>query len=322
MTLQQTTTAIKKLALQLGFHKVGIAKPERADYAPYLVDWLTSGKHGSMHWMENYLDKRLDVRKLYPDVRSIVVVALNYYTPHRHSNRKGVGKISRYAWGKDYHKIIKKKLKHLLRLIQEQIDPQAEGRLFVDSAPIQEKYWARQAGIGWQGKNTNIITREMGSWIFLGELLLNRELMYDQPIADYCGQCTACLDACPTQALKPYQLDARKCISYLTIEHWDQPIPEPYARQLHGWIFGCDICQDVCPWNRFARLSDEKRFQPLRPELVAPDLATLSRMSQQEFKQTFKQTPVYRAKYHNFIRNIKTVLAYISEKANEPPHNK
>jgi epoxyqueuosine reductase len=315
MTIQKTTRAVKKLSYQLGFHKVGIAKPEPAGYAPYLVDWLTAGKQGSMHWMENYLDKRLDVRKLYPEVRSIVVVALNYYTPYRHSNRRGIGKISRYAWGKDYHKIIKKKLKQLLKLIQQEIGPQIEGRLFVDSAPIHEKYWARQAGIGWQGKNTDIITRETGSWIFLGELLLNRELVYDQPIADFCGHCTACIDACPTQALQPYQLDARKCISYLTIEHWDQPIPEPYARQLNGWIFGCDICQDVCPWNRFAQPSDEERFQPLRPELVTPDLSIFSRMDQQQFKQLFKQTPVYRAKYHNFIRNIKTVLTYISEKS-------
>ncbi len=314
MNLYDQTQAIKNLAINLGFHKVGIASPEKPKHADYLIEWLKEGRHGTMHWMEKYLDKRLNVRKLYPDVRSIVVVALNYYTPHQHSSARGIGKISRYAWGRDYHKIMKKKLKQLLRQIKEEIDHAIDGRLFVDSAPVQEKLLAQHAGIGWQGKNTNIITRDMGSWIFLGELLLNYELVPDQPAQDYCGNCTACIEACPTDALKPYQLDAQKCISYLTIEHWNQPIPEPFVPKMEQWIFGCDICQDVCPWNRFAKVSDEVQFQPLSSELVAPDLHHMVKMQKEEFKRLFKHTPIIRAKYENFIRNIRTVLSLEDER--------
>lgn len=300
------TNLIKEKALSLGFHKVGIAPAKNLERSDYLKEWLNKGYHGQMHWMENYLDKRLDVRKLYPDAKSVVAVALNYYTPYQHSTDKKYGKISRYAWGEDYHKILKKKLKQLLSEIKSEY-PEVDGRLFVDTAPIQDKLWAAEAGIGWQGKNTNILTRDFGSWIFLGELVLNVELDYDQPMLDYCGSCSACIDACPTQALEPYKIDAIKCISYLTIEMWDKPIPEEYRDKLENWIFGCDICQDVCPWNRFEKPTDMESFQPQNGNDNTL-LSELEKLTEDAFKLRFKKSPVKRSKHKNFIRNVQTVM--------------
>jgi epoxyqueuosine reductase len=201
---------------------------------------------------------------------------------------------------------MKKKLKQLLKVIQEE-DNTISGRICVDTAPMQDKLWAVEAGIGWQAKNTNIINRDYGSWIFLGELVLNSELEYDKPIEDYCGHCKACIEACPTEALIPYKLDATKCISYLTIEMWDQPVPEQYHDKMENWIFGCDICQDVCPWNRFQKETVHADFQP-GPGNVTPELKELQNLSEAEFKKRFKKSPVYRAKWKNFIRNVKTVI--------------
>ncbi|KAA3610196.1 MAG: tRNA epoxyqueuosine(34) reductase QueG [Calditrichaeota bacterium] len=298
---------IKTKSRETGFHKVGIAKAGRLPKSSYLKEWLSNGLNGSMHWMESYLDKRLDVKKLYPDAKSIVSVGLNYYSYPKHSSREEHGKISRYAWGeKDYHKILKKKLKGLLQEIKT-LDERIEGRLFVDTAPIQDKLWAQQAGIGWQGKHTNIISRDYGSWLFLGELVLDVDLEYDVPIEDFCGSCSACIDACPTQALEPYKIDATKCISYLTIEMWDKPIPEEQSGKLNNWIFGCDICQDVCPWNRFEQETDQADFQPVK-ENIKPDLKQLVNITEEEFRKRFKKSPVFRAKHKNFIRNVKTVL--------------
>jgi len=309
MNISETTHRIKQMALSAGFHKVGVAPVQRPAHSDYLREWLMQGRHGEMHWMERYLEKRLDVQKLFPEGRSVIVVAHNYFTNHRHVQQAACGKISRYAWGRDYHKIIKKKLKHLLNEIRTKVDPAIEGRLFVDSAPVQEKLLARSAGIGWQGKNTNIISRDMGSWFFLGELIVNRELRYDEPHLDYCGSCTACIEACPTQALEPYRIDARKCISYLTIELWNKPIPQELAGRLDNWIFGCDVCQDVCPWNRFAKESDEAAYQPGEGNVTA-ELSTLLHLSAEAFKQRFKKSPVYRAKYENFMRNVRTVAEH------------
>jgi len=306
MDKTQRTQFIKQKALDLGFTKVGAAPAKKLKHADYLQEWLKAGHHGSMHWMENYLEKRMDVEKLFPGAKSVLVVAMNYYTDHQYSTDKDIGKISRYAWGKDYHKILKKKLKKLLAEIQH-IDNKIQGRICVDTAPMQDKLWAVEAGIGWQAKNTNIINRAYGSWIFLGELILDVELDYDKPVEDYCGSCTACIDACPTDALLPYKLDATKCISYLTIEMWDKPIPEEFQDKMENWIFGCDICQDVCPWNRFQKETDNPDFQPAAGN-VNPDLKKLQKMSQDEFKERFNKSPVYRAKWHNFIRNVKTVL--------------
>ncbi len=297
---------IKIISRQLGFHKTGIAQAKVLPNSAHLMDWISEGRHGGMNWMENYLEKRLDVTALYPEARSVISVAHNYFTPHKHSRDKSAGKISRYAWGKDYHKIIKKKLKELLREIKK-LDDSIDGRLFVDTAPIQDKLWAEAAGIGWQGKNTNILTREMGSWIFLGELVIDKDLEYDRPVADHCGSCTACLDACPTDALEPYKIDARKCISYLTIEHWDKPIPGEFAGKLENWIFGCDICQDVCPWNSFAEETDEDEYQPGEGN-IQPTLKEIGLLTEDEFKKRFKKSPVSRAKHNNFLRNVRTVM--------------
>ncbi len=307
MDKQYLTQFINDKAGAIGFHKVGIAKAEKLDNSIHLKGWLSKGFHGSMHWMENYLDKRLDVTKLVPGAKSVVAVGLNYYTPAKHSSSSKHGKISRYAWGeKDYHKILKKKLKQLLQQIKK-VDESIEGRLFVDTAPIQDKLWAVQAGIGWQGKHSNIISRDYGSWLFLGELVLNVELEYDKPIQDFCGNCTACINACPVQAIEPYKVDGSKCISYITIEMWDKPIPQKQEDKLNNWIFGCDICQDVCPWNRFEQETDHPDFQPLA-ENIQPELKELSKMTEEEFRTRFKKSPVYRAKYKNFIRNVKTVM--------------
>jgi len=306
---------IKEKATSLGFEKVGIAPAKKLERSDYLDKWLKDGYQGSMHWMENYLEMRKDVTKLFPGAKSVVAVALNYYTDHPHSKNKIHGKISRYAWGKDYHKILKKKLKQLLAEIKK-IDDTIEGRLCVDTAPIQDKLWAAEAGIGWQGKNTNILTRDYGSWIFLGELVLNIELQYDKPIEDYCGNCTACIDACPTEALTSYKLDATKCISYLTIEMWDKSIPKEFVGKLENWVFGCDICQDVCPWNRFEKSSANADFQPMEGN-VKPELHNLVKLSEKEFKSRFKKSPVYRAKFKNFISNVKTVLSDLGSSINK-----
>jgi len=300
---QAASKFIRDCLHRAGFEKVGFAPAKTLKNAGYLKKWLSDGLHGDMYWMENYLEKRLDVVKLYPDARSIVSVGLNYYTPGEQSNDPTRAKISRYAWGRDYHRIIKKKLKMALTEIREQY-PEIDGRLFVDTAPIQDKLWAVEAGLGWQGKNTNILTRDYGSWLFLGEIVLNKGLIYDEPLGDYCGSCTACIDACPTAALTPYKLDARKCISYLTIEMWDKPIPDELASKTENWVFGCDICQDVCPWNRFQQESQTNEFKPFEDERN-PLLKELLAMDKTAFKQTFKKTPVYRVKHNNFLRNVK-----------------
>jgi len=306
MNKSELTEFIKQQALTIGFTKAGVAPAKKLEHSDYLAQWLKAGYHGAMHWMENYTDKRRDVTKLFPGAKSVVAVALNYYTDHKHAADKSYGKISRYAWGKDYHTILKKKLKQLLLAIKK-IDPAIEGRLCVDTAPMQDKLWAAESGIGWQAKNTNIINREFGSWIFLGELILNVELEYDTSIEDYCGNCTACIDACPTDALVPYKLDATKCISYLTIEMWDKPIPDEYHDKMDNWIFGCDICQDVCPWNRFQKATNDPDFHPAEGN-VNPVLIDLQNMTEDQFKKRFKKSPVFRAKWKNFIRNVKTVI--------------
>jgi len=305
MTIKEKTEQIKQFAFAAGFDKAGIAIARKLDKSDFLETWLSNGRHGQMSWMENYLNKRQNVQLLYPGAKYVIVVAHNYFSSERHSTDINKAKISRYAWGKDYHKFIKKKLKQLLKQIQE-MDSQIQGRVFCDTAPIQDKLWATQAGLGWQGKHTNLITRDLGSWVFLGEIVINQELEYDAPVRDYCGSCTACIDACPTDALVPYQLDATRCLSYLTIEYWDKPIPDPLKDKLNNWVFGCDICQDVCPWNRMAKQTKETQYMPA-PENVTPELSELLDLNEDDFKARFKKSPVSRAKYNNFIRNVKTV---------------
>lgn len=305
MTIIEKTKQIKQYALEAGFDKVGVAASGKLDKSDFLESWLAKGMHGQMSWMENYLEKRQDVQQLYPEARSVIVVAHNYYTPAKHSEDKNTAKISRYAWGKDYHKIIKKKLKQILGQMRE-LDPQIQGRVFCDTAPIQEKLWAVQAGLGWQGKHTNLITRDLGSWVFLGEIIVNKKLDYDTPVQDYCGSCTACIEACPTQALEPYVLNASRCLSYLTIEYWDKPIPQEFASKMNNWVFGCDICQEVCPWNRMAKETSESQYLPA-PENLAPPLTEFLELDEAGFKKRFKKSPVSRAGYKNFMRNVRTI---------------
>lgn len=307
MNTKSLTNAIKKELKQAGFHKIGITSANDPPQNTLLEKWLIKEYHGEMKWMEKHKEKRKFVHQFFPGAKSVISVAHNYYSPEEHSNNPLVAKISRYAWGEDYHKIMKKKLKNAFIGIKKRA--KINGRVCVDTAPIMEKLWAEQAGIGWQGKHTNIISKEFGSWIFLGEIIIDKELIYDQPIEDFCGSCTKCIDYCPTDAItEPYVLDATKCISYLTIEYWDRPIPAELGIKMQNWVFGCDICQDVCPWNKFAKATDEKRYFPNKINLY-PDLKELANITEKEYKTRFKKSPVSRPGWKNFVRNVDAVLA-------------
>ena len=251
-------------------------------------------------------ERRSDPSIVLPGARSVISVGMNYYSPEQHSQLPGHAKISRYAWGDDYHAILEERLEKLEGFIGS-LGPDVETRRYVDTGPVMDKAWAARAGLGWIGKHTNVLTRTHGSWIFIGTVLTSLECATDEPATDMCGTCTACVDACPTDAFpEPYVLDAARCISYLTIEHRGS-LPEEHAGHLNGWIFGCDICQDVCPWNRFQQQTPEKAFSP-RPGLVDPDLGTLSALTPEEFSVTFRGSPVKRAKHDGFHRNIRSVL--------------
>jgi epoxyqueuosine reductase len=292
---------------ELGFDLVGFAPAERMEEegARY-EEWLLRGHHGSMEWMERNVEKRVDVREILPSARSVIVVARNYYTPDERPAESA--RISRYAWGRDYHKILPKKLKELDAFIRS-IDPVAESRWFVDTGPVLEKQWAVRAGLGWMGKHTNVITRELGSWVFLGVFITSLELEYTPSIPDFCGSCTRCLDACPTDAFTaPYVLDATRCISYITIEQKPKlEIPSDLAERMDGWVYGCDICQDVCPWNRFEKPTDEEQFRP-RPGTVDPSAEELAAMSDDEFLERFQGSPVMRAKAEGMRRNARAAV--------------
>ena len=237
------THHLKMKTAELGFSSIGIARAELLnEEGIHLREWFSNGYHASMHWLERDIEKRLNVTKILPNAKSLICVALNYFTPSQHSSDPALGKISRYAWSDDYHLVLTERLEKLYDFIQSVV-PGVSGIICVDTGSVMEKAWAVRAGIGWMGKHTNIITRKYGSWVFLGEILIDAELEYDSPMLDYCGNCTACLDACPTQAIvQPYVLDARKCISYLTIEHRGD-LPNEIVPNFQNWIFGCDICQ-------------------------------------------------------------------------------
>jgi epoxyqueuosine reductase len=306
---QLQSAEIKTKARELGFSKVGIvAATALTEEGARLGEWLGQGCHGEMSYMARDPEQRADPRLLLPSAKSVVSVALNYYRPEKHSDSPDTGKISRYAWGDDYHDVLRDKLKLLLEWVRERA-PEVEGQICVDSSPMMDKAWAVRAGIGWLGKHTNVITREFGSWVFLGELLLSIELDYDGFIeADHCGKCTACLDACPTGAIiAPYRLDATRCISYGTIELRSEELPEPIRSNTEGWVFGCDICQEVCPWSRFSKPTAEGRFEP-RPGIVTPDLRSLADISQEEFSTRFRRNAVKRAKVSGLRRNARTLL--------------
>jgi epoxyqueuosine reductase len=300
---------IAEKAIAIGFHKVGIANIEEnyADSATTnLQTWLDSGYQADMRWMAN--PKRFDVRQLMPEARSIICVALNYYTPHQHSQDKECAKISRYGWGRDYHRIMEKKLKQLSHWLESQRED-IKTRYYVDTAPIQDKVWAQRAGLGWIAKNGNLITQEYGSWVFLGEVLTNLELTPNQPHSQHCGTCIRCLKACPTAAItQPFVVDANRCIAYQTIENRATTIPETIATNLNGWVAGCDICQDVCPWNeRFAKETDIPEFSPY-PWNVAPKLLELANISEQEWQQRFPASALRRIKPEMWRRNAHAIL--------------
>ncbi len=304
--MKQLSGEIKREAREIGFDKVGIVPAEALTEAgANLREWLARGFHGQMGYMARNPEQRSDPRLLMPSAKSVVCVALNYFRPEKHVDDPEIGKISRYAWGDDYHDVLRDKLKQLLNRVGE-LSPEAEGKICVDTAPVMDKAWAARAGLGWIGKHTNLITKELGSWVFLGELLLSIELEYDSYIEpDHCGTCTACLDACPTQAIiAPYQLDATRCISYGTIELREAELPEPIRSNLENWVFGCDICQDVCPWSRFSRQTGEARFAP-REGMTAPGLNELIEMSQEGFSARFRGSAIKRAKLNGLQRNAR-----------------
>ena len=299
---------IRTWALEIGFDKVGIAAAVRLDTeGEHLFKWLDAGYHGEMTWMERWRDKRIDPNELLPNARSVVAVALNYFTPPEHSDQPGSGKISRYAWGDDYHDVLKEKLNALFERIKGECS-HANGKLCVDTAPIMDKAWAFRAGLGWIGKSTNLITTDLGSWVFLGEIILDVDLDYDDHIvADHCGSCTACIDACPTDAItEPYVVDARKCISYATIELRDETLPAHFEGKLDSWIYGCDICQDVCPWNRFEKPTAETRFEPRRGE-TSLVLDTVEQLTPETFAERFRQSAMKRTKISGLKRNAKAL---------------
>lgn len=292
---------IREKATELGFQKIGFASVESLTIElDRLRKWLNKGFHGKMSWLEREPEKRCNPKLLFPDARTVICVALNYYTPFEYPRQ--TGKISRYAWGDDYHEILKKKLYELLSYIKT-LDQKAEGKVCVDTSPILEKAWAVRAGLGWIGKHTNLITKEYGSWVFLGEILINLEIKDDIKIeTDHCGSCRACIDACPTGAIvEPYLLDASLCISYATIELRDGQIPKQIAENLSGWFYGCDICQEVCPWNRFQKPSQEEAFKPRNSTVV--DIDEILSLEEERYKEVFRKSPMKRAKLSGLKRN-------------------
>ena len=299
---------VKQIALELGFHKVGIATVDAENQADAqrLQAWLKLGYHADMAWMEN--PKRQEIHLVMPEVRSLICVALNYYTAHQRPSGSEYAKISRYGWGRDYHKVLHKKLKALSNWLQAQAEG-VQARYYADTGPVQDKVWAQTAGIGWIAKNGNVITREYGSWVFLGEVLTNLDLTPDRSHTEHCGSCTRCLDACPTGAItQPYVVDANRCIAYHTIENRDEHLPEAIANRLQGWVAGCDICQDVCPWNqRFARATDVAEFQPY-PQNIAPKLTQLATISEQNWQQRFPASALRRIKPEMLRRNARANL--------------
>ena len=297
------TEFIKNKAIELGFISCGISKSGFLEDEVYRFEyWLKNNYHGKMSYMERNFDKRMDTTKLVEGSKSVISLLYNYYPEHK-IDYKNNFKISKYAYGKDYHFIIKDKLKTLLNDIREEIGD-IHGRVFVDSAPILERAWAKKSGLGWVGKNTNLINKKTGSFFFIAEIIVDLELNYDNEVKDYCGSCTACLDSCPTNALyEPYKIDASKCISYFTIELKEQ-FPDDLKKDFNDWIFGCDICQDVCPWNKLSKSSDEPLLKP-KEEIKQYTKKDWIELTDEVFNVVFKESPLKRTKYQGLKRNIK-----------------
>jgi epoxyqueuosine reductase len=292
---------IKAEAARLGFLSCGISEATFLEAeAPRLEAWLKKGMHGEMSYMENHFDKRLDPRKLVPGAKSVISLLYNYYPDE--TQRTDTYKISKYAYGEDYHFVIKRKLKALLAYIQDAVG-EVHGRAFVDSAPVLDKAWAARSGLGWVGKHSNLLTREVGSFYFIAALIIDLDLAYDTPVTDHCGTCTACLDACPTGAIvQPYVVDGSKCISYFTIELKNE-IPSAFRGSYEDWIFGCDICQDVCPWNRFSKPHREPAFTP-KEDLLEFDKRQWEEITESVFRKVFSKSAVKRTKFKGLQRNI------------------
>jgi len=300
----QATALIKSTARSLGFDYCGISRAEYlSEEAPRVKHWLEEKQHGQMGYMENHFDKRLDPNLLVEGARSVVSLLYNYCPESELNEREDDNfKIARYAYGEDYHSVLKNKLKKFLSIIKDKY-PDVNGRVFVDSAPVMERQWAARSGLGWIGKNTLLINKESGSYFFIAELIINIELEYDSPLGDFCGTCTRCIDACPTQALGPYRMDASKCISYLTIELREE-IPGSFKGKTENWIFGCDICQEVCPWNRFSKPHNEPSFLP-NAQLRSMKRNDWIEITEEIFRALFRKSPVKRARYKGLMRNIK-----------------
>lgn len=296
-----TNQVVIEKAKELGFDLVGFARADNlTTETKNLRMWLDRNNHGTMEYMSRNFEKRFDVRNILPNARSVISLAMNYYTSQLHEDQNGFGKVSRYAWGKDYHLIIWERLEVLEEELKK-LDPAFECMAYVDTGPVMDKVWAVRAGIGWMGKHTNVINREMGSWFFIATVINNNDFVYSETVPDFCGSCTACIDACPTGAIvQEYVVDANKCISYLTIENKGS-IPDNFKNQFNKWLFGCDICQDVCPWNnKFSVLTGEKSFEPINKEIALNEIAS---MTAEQFKMRFETSPIKRAKLTGLKRN-------------------
>ena len=303
MTFDEHTRFVKQLAFKHGFDNCGIAKAQVLDEdARRLENWLKQGMHGSMNYMENYFDLRIDPSKLVPGAKSVITLLKNYY-PSKTINNEN--KISKYAYGNDYHEVIKTRLVEMIKELQEKTG-QFHGRGFVDSAPVLERSWAQRSGLGWIGKNGNLITKQSGSFFFIATLIIDLELNYDDLFAkDFCGNCRKCVDACPTAAIQENKVvNGSKCISYFTIELKDEIIPEQFKGKFNNWMFGCDICQDVCPWNRFSTPHQEEAFNPI-PGILDLTTNEWKELSEDAFKKIFKHSAINRSKYKGIQRNIK-----------------
>jgi epoxyqueuosine reductase len=311
--METLSRQIKELALKAGFQLVGISPARQPAKSKFLDDWIARRYHGNMNWMQTRQAVRKNIHLLFPEARSVICVAHNYYSSADRIVERSQANISGYAWGKDYHLVIKKRLKVLYDGIKE-LHPRIKGRLCVDSAPLMEKVWAEAAGLGWQGKHTILISRHVGSWFFLAEIIVDIELDYDHPAENHCGQCNACLAACPTGAIiKPYLLDASRCISYLTIEYKDRHLPVQLAARMANWIYGCDICQQVCPWNKFKKISTEHEYWPLK-QWKSVSLSDWLNLKEDQFKEIFISSSLKRIGYKNFMRNIQNALENISDR--------
>ena len=294
--------------MSLGFDFCGIAKVQKLDDdAHRLEQWLNKGMHGSMKYMENYFELRVDPQRLVPGARSVITLLINYFPSEKQN--KNSPKISTYAFGKDYHDVIKNKLQTLLKILREKIG-EVNGRGFVDSSPVLERSWAQRSGLGWIGKNGNLITKKSGSFYFIATLITDLELEYDDPFAkDYCGSCTKCIDSCPTDAILPNKVvDGSKCISYFTIELKEMMIPSEMNGKFDNWMFGCDTCQDVCPWNRFSKGTEETAFTPIR-EVLNFSLHDWEELTEESFKRIFRDSPIRRSKFYGIKRNLKFLSA-------------